>query len=398
MPDDAPRVARHHCRQHRRSRLARYGPLRRAGRGDHGHRARGSAAAGLWLRIGAHRDPLWQKDSWSRWPEVCVRTPLAAPTTRLASPLGGLIYVEVDRGAAPGEVSLSIAHAVEAPYFVLGETDLSRWRGTLRHHPAPWAELASSKVILTVPSGEIRGLDDPAELMKYWDRVLDCDAELAGIPAERRRPERYVADVQISVGYMHSGYPIMTHLDAAPLMVSKSRLTSKGQAWGLYHEMGHNHQSPDWTFEGTGEVTVNLFSLYVIEKLCGCPSAEAHPAISPASRAKALAAYVAGGRSFETWKKEPFLALQMYVQLIEAFGWDPLKRVFAEYSRSSRRGASQDRRGETRPVDGASRERGANLGPFFAAWGVPVSSAARATITALPGWMPAGLAGVPLRP
>jgi hypothetical protein len=353
----------------------------------------GASPVGLGLRIGAHRDLLWHKDSWSRWPEICVRVPLTAPTTRLASPLGGLIYVEVEGRAAPGQVSVTIAHAVEAPYFVLGETDLSRWRAAIRLRPAPWAELASSKVILTVPSSEIRGLDDPAELMRYWDRVLDCDAELAGIPARRRRPERYLPDVQISNGYMHSGYPIMTHLDAAPLMVSTSRLTNKGQAWGLYHEMGHNHQSPDWTFEGTGEVTVNLFSLYVIETLCGCPSAEAHPAISAAARAKALAAYVAGGRSFATWKEKPFLALQMYLQLLEGFGWEPLKRVIAEYRglpAAEHPQTDQEKRDQW--MVRYSRTVGRNLGPFFAAWGVPVSSAARASIAALPGWMPAGLA------
>jgi hypothetical protein len=357
--------------------------------------AAGSSAAGLWLRIGAHRDTLWHKDSWSRWPEICVRTPLTAPTTRLASPLGGMIYVEVGSGAPPGRVSLSIAHAVEAAYFVLGETELSRWRDAIRSRPAPWAELASDKVILTVPAREIRSLDDPAELMRYWDRVLDCDAELAGIPAQRRRPERYLADVQISVGYMHSGYPIMTHLDAAPLMVSKSRLTDKGQAWGLYHEMGHNHQSSDWTFEGTTEVTVNLFSLYVIEKLCGCPAAAAHPAIAPAARAKALAAYVAGGRSFETWKKEPFLALQMYMQLIEGFGWDPLKRVIAEYRKlPAAEHPKTDEEKRDQWMVRYSQTVGRNLGPFFAAWGVPTSASARASIAQLPGWMPSGLAAL----
>ncbi len=51
----------------------------------------------------------------------------------------------------------------------------------------------------------------------------------------------------------------MTHLDAAPRMVDLATLLSKGE-WGLFHELGHNHQSAAWTFDGTGEVTVNLFS------------------------------------------------------------------------------------------------------------------------------------------
>ena len=38
-------------------------------------------------------------------------------------------------------------------------------------------------------------------------------------------------------------------------------------SWGLYHELGHNHQNRDWTFDGTVEVTVNLFTLYVYDKV-----------------------------------------------------------------------------------------------------------------------------------
>jgi hypothetical protein len=37
-----------------------------------------------------------------------------------------------------------------------------------------------------------------------------------------------------------------------------------------------------------------------------------------------------------------------------------------------------------------ARAAGRNLGPFFRAWGVPVSDAACLSIADLPGWMPAG--------
>ena len=92
----------------------------------------------------------------------------------------------------------------------------------IRTRPAPWAELETGKVVLTLPSSVVRDLDDPADVMDFWDDVMDCCAELAAISPERERPERYVADVQISAGYMHAGYPIMTHLDIAETMVDKT--------------------------------------------------------------------------------------------------------------------------------------------------------------------------------
>ena len=137
-------------------------------------------------------------------------------------------------------------------------------------------ELATSKVIVSVPSSVIRDLDDPEPVLKIWDEVLDAAADLACRPRVRERPERYVADVQISAGYMHSGYPIMTHLDAAKAMVS-AEMMRKGQ-WGLFHELGHNHQDGMWTFGGTGEVTCNLFSLYILETVCGAKPSSGHDA------------------------------------------------------------------------------------------------------------------------
>ncbi len=77
--------------------------------------------------------------------------------------------------------------------------------------------------------------------------------------AERKRPERIVADVQISAGYMHSGYPIMIPTSAAPKMVTFGKLKFPG--WGFYHEIGHNHQRGYFTFEGTGEVTNNVLGM-----------------------------------------------------------------------------------------------------------------------------------------
>jgi len=51
-----------------------------------------------------------------------------------------------------GKTEVEFAGAVEAPFFVLGQTSLAEWRSKVRNRPAPWAELATGKVILTVPS------------------------------------------------------------------------------------------------------------------------------------------------------------------------------------------------------------------------------------------------------
>jgi hypothetical protein len=195
--------------------------------------------------------------------------------------------------------------------------------------------------------------------------------------------------VQIGGGYMHSGYPIMTWLDAPKLAVNVQDLVTKG-SWGHFHELGHNHQSGHWTFDGTGEVTENLFSLYVIDRCCHLPGT-GHPAVDPATRDKKTREYLAAGAPFDKWKSDPFLALYMYMQLKEAFGWEAYKRVFAEYRAApdNELPKSDDEKRDQWMVR-FSRTVGRNLGPFFQAWGVPTSDAARASIADLPEWMPEG--------
>ncbi len=348
-------------------------------------------APAMSVQIGCHTDSIAKKDHWDRVPRITTKQVLKPGENRVASAFGGLVYLipaSDRRGVAADEsaVRVSVAGAIEAPRFVLGVTDVDAWRSRIRNAPGPWAELETSTVIVSVPSSHVRNLDDPRGVLEVWNKVLDAAADLATIPRERDRPQRYVTDVQISAGYMHSGYPIMTHLDAADEMVEEAKL--RAGSWGLFHELGHNHQQGTWTFHGTGEVTCNLFSLYIMETVCGKDEGTGHEALS--KRLARRARYLTEGASFEKWCSDPFLALTMYIELREAFGWEAYKGVFAEYRdlpKSERPTTEQEKRDQW--MVRFSRQVGRNLGPFFKAWGVPVSDEAVASVASLPEWMPA---------
>jgi len=347
---------------------------------------------GLYVRIGAHNDRLWRKTSWARAPEICRSFEITQAETKAANAFGGLVYIEVPSDLKIGQITVTIEGAVAAPYYVSGKTDTEKWRKTIREHPAPWGELAGRKVIFTLPSNVLRTVDEPEDLMNFWDGVMDRYAELLGRDPQRRRIERFVPDVQISAGYMHSGYPLMTMMDITTTMVDKERIISNrhGGVWGLFHEIGHNHQNRDWTFRGTVEVTVNLFSLYIMDKVCDVPD-KGHPSITRRARKRNTERYFADGCDFEKWKRDPFLALCMYIQLQEAFGWEPFTKVFKEYRTltEEQRPRSEDDKRDQWMVR-FSRAVGKNLGPFFESWAVPTTEKARASIADLPVWMPAG--------
>jgi len=341
----------------------------------------------LSVRIGCHTDRLWDKPSWPRAPEISTSSALNKASNTIVSAFGGLIYIEVPNNAAAKDITLTIAGGVNAPHFILGQTKLSDWRQTIRNYPAPWAELETAKVIFSVPSTALRSLEDPEALMQYWDRVLDGVADLASIPRDRKRPERIVPDVEISAGYMHSGYPIMTHMDVIEESLDLAHLTTKG-SWGHYHELGHNHQAPEWTFDGTTEVTCNLFSLYTFDQTLGL-GLKGHNGISDAARQKHLKKYFSGNEKFDDWKRDPFLALTMYYQMIEGFGWDAFKKTFAEYRKLPKdERPKNDNQERDQWMTRFSHTVGKNLAPFFEVWKIPTSQAARDSLKDLPAWQP----------
>lgn len=348
-----------------------------------------AASAGLGVRIGAHTDQLWHLNKWERFPEISIFTSLRQAVTRVGNAFGGPVYITVPSGSRLGRISVRISGAVQMPYFVQGETRLSDWRRSIRAYPAPWAELATKKIILTVPSSVVRDLDDPEAVLSIWDTGMDAIADLAAIPRERRRPERICCDQQISAGYMHSGYPIMTWLDVPGVMVDRVKMVGGAKTtWGFWHELGHNHQSEAWTFAGTGETTNNLFSLYCNERVSHEPVAQSSW-LDPAKRNVSVARYFANGAHFADWRNDPGLSLMFYAQLQQAFGWGAYARVFAGYrsAKPEELPRTDDEKRDQFMVR-FSKDVGRNLGPFFTDWGIPTSEAARKSVADLPVWLP----------
>lgn len=348
------------------------------------------AGQGLAVRIGCHTDTLWHHDKWDRVPEIASRTLLEEAVTTVASQFGGLIYIDVPAGSPSTRMDITVSGAVQSPRFILGTSTTGDWKKHLADSPAPWGEIETKKVVLSMPRTWLQKIEDPEALLSFWDQVMDAEADLATIPRDRKSPERIVPDVQISAGYMHSGYPIMTHLDPGAEEASSLEKMRKGN-WGYFHELGHNHQRPDWTFDGTGEVTCNLFSLYVTETLCGNPPGRGHGDMEPGKVRERIAKHLSQPDKFTRWKNDPFLALAMYDQLRAAFGWETYKKVFAEYLALPPDGhPKNDDEKRDQWLVRFSKATGRNLGPFFEKWGVPTSEAARQSISDLPAWMPDG--------
>lgn len=343
------------------------------------------AGEGFEVVIGSYGGKLKNRDQWHRYTDWQVSRPVTDRITEASSGLGGLVTIRVPRDAGYEEIPVTIEGGVRAPLYEHGRTDPAEWVSQIRKYPAPWAELASDRMIVAVPSEYIRKLTDPDKVMEIWNGFIDTAAELVMVDRDNYRAERIVFDRQTSAGSMHSSYPVAAHLGSAAEQAVDANALKEGN-WGFFHEYGHNHQHNLWALPNTGETTCNLWSVYLYEKYVGKNRDETHRAIRPLDRKQRVNAYFEGGGRFESeWSV--WTALETYLMVQEAFGWEPFRKVFDEYNRlepEERPKGQQEINDQW--VIRLSRACGKNLQPFWAAWNLPMTDEVENALTDLPVW------------
>lgn len=362
------------------------------------------AKRGWNVRVGCHSDELWRQEKWRRFPVISRVFEVNAEEVQVANAFGGLIYIQIPRdetrggfqiptfggygwiGEKPGNeppVEVTISGAVRAPEFVLGRDDPAKWSETLAATAAPWGEIAGKHLVLSLPREELQKISNPVALAEFWDRALDACWAFAGWPGERLVPERFVFDLQISAGFMHSGYPIMAHLTSAEDATNLDKLRREGQ-WGFFHELGHNHQGRAYTFNSFVEVTVNLHTLYLMKTLCGLEPRAARGVLNDLD--KLLRERLQDG------KAGPFQDLSMFIPLIETFGFDSLTRAYQSYLGPEKIEGLLGKENDAARMDALVRRYsqavGKNLCPYFDLFGIKAGEETRQLLAKLDPWMP----------
>ena len=180
-------------------------------------------------------------------------------------------------------------------------------------------------------------------------------------------------------------------------LFNSERLEKLGN-WGLFHELGHNMQQDWWSksrsgvecvgfigviclaFDGTGEVTVNIFTLHAMDKVCH-HQPWIHSWLN--DQMSSTKEYVQTGSKFDEWKEKPGVALFIYAQLIREYGWESYKDVFREYE-NTKPHLDSDQEKMDHWIKTFSRRVGQNLVPLFKFWGFPVSASTVDELQALP--------------
>ncbi|KAK7085619.1 hypothetical protein SK128_023755 [Halocaridina rubra] len=343
-------------------------------------------ASQIRIRIGAHTDNLNPKvgkikkgRKLRRMPAISEVFDLQPGANIFRSQYGGnLIFMLI--GKHHFQITVEVMNVVETPHYLLNRTKQKDWE-SIKALRTPHSILEGNRVVLVVPTPAIKKIKDPETLLQRYDHVVSLIEDLSGLGENDLPPNGkhwLVEDIQISAGSAHAGFPTMFERRFYKLANLKTP-----HSWVVWHELGHNYQQPHhWSNVYGSESTVNLFSLYIQEKLKGF-----HRLMKNESFRKTAEA-VDQGLTFESAKCGSKLAFLMEIQ--NAFpekGWDMFRHLMRTTRALSDEDSSKVKSSKQNQLDYVykilSQFIGVDLMPHYQRWGIRISNEAQNDISQL---------------
>lgn len=306
---------------------------------------------GYKVRVGGHSYNFANKPTIKRLDRVSLVYDIVSPSTLVANPLGGGIYIEVPAYVSDiGAVKVQIRNAVRSPYFSakkIQQTSLTEWQNTERKRLAPWADFQSEKVMLQVPTSWISAMDDPAKLMADWDCAADICNDLMGFPHDRGKETMFdQVDLQIRISVYQPGYPTLNN-DYNPggkyNGYANSYLVRGPQIAPHFHfhELGHAYYFPK--FPGENESVVNILHVAVWNQGFGYSLEEAfrkslHNALPYVTLDTTAIAwmmcdnFVDGVAMTQAEKDYQRKGYAKWIELARLFGWEKLHAYYRSFN------------------------------------------------------------------
>jgi hypothetical protein len=355
---------------------------------------------GLTVQVGGHTDNLSGKNPLLRDPVIYMRQQLYAGANYVRNLYGGTIYIRAGR-AYPNPVEFTITNACVSPDFILGQSVDADWINKVKASQVPWLELRTKRVIFLIPRDKVLAtfnssepFTNPTAVMTKWNDVFDLDYNAwmglsdNAVDSRDKSPQgpwRGILDIQLSLGYGHSGFPFVGLNDNEWFrsFTSLNSITTSSGQWGSYHEFGHNcQQGKVWSWSTLGETTNNLFSFKVANRI-GANYNILHPAVSSGFPQAITYASGTGAKNFDTdaAMNDPFKRMTPFVQIFEKYGYDAMTYLYSE-ARHAERLNTSDITMHNFVYEKLSDYTKTDLGTFFDAWGILTSPTVRDKVLA----------------
>lgn len=344
---------------------------------------------GYLIRVGAHSLDNSNRPLARRIDRCTVDYSITSTVTKIASPLGGGVYIDVPLNANAGVVSITIVGAARSPFFSSlphRMTTLSQWQNTERTYPGPWADFQTEKVFIQVPRSWITNYANPITAMASWDQSVDAMNDLMGFPRIRGKETLYdQVDLQFDVSVYSPGYPTVNNTYDPTTTYNGNHnhyllLGAQNSPSFHFHEPGHAYKFPK--HDGEVEASVNLPHVAVMTQKFGLSFDKAHrESISgynsfctlPTTAVIWMTSYNFSPRKNPMADYEKAYQPQghaKFTDLARLFGWEGINNFFYYYN-------DREDRGLTSPEDDDSltlqlcKAYGKDILPMFHFWGVP---------------------------
>jgi uncharacterized repeat protein (TIGR01451 family) len=317
-----------------------------------------------------------------RFPSIAMNVKLVPGVNQVRTPYGGPVILRSD-ASIDKTLTVTVENAVLEPYFKLGETTETQWLA-VRNSPTPFGEIESHYFVAHAPSSELaqRTYDEMVQIAQHYDDVARATNDLSGLSPDAPLPHtspmgkhRIAEDIQISAGYGHSGFPIQAYTGWG---VASPEMYTRGANWGTWHELGHNYQMGAWSYVYGVETTVNLWSLYIQEKLFRVSR------LINDDRFTHAAAMLNDPAVTDKWNTgSPWHMLVFLDQIRLAFPthnwnlWTQLMRRYREMSSAEINALDTDAKRLDKVLEILCDLTNTNLSPHFNVWTVPVSQSAK---------------------
>ncbi|MGL1934254.1 MAG: M60 family metallopeptidase [Fibrobacterales bacterium] len=295
----------------------------------------------------------------------------------------GIIYFAIYNEPTDGEITLNLDSGGRImPRFVHNyHTNAHLDSMITEFSSAPWVELVGASAMVTATrESAVTHIDDAEHLMALYDTIIAAGQEQYALKEGNDYPHdpivhkfHFVEIAPSSGYYMFSWFYRMTAKNTAINSYLNAEFM-RTDAWGMWHEYGHQLQMRSWTWEDQVEVTVNITSAH-IEKLLGNDSRFERDNHYDT----VFEHFNKSTRNYHDLKLFPRAI--MFWQLQLTFGDDYYKTVGTNYRNMGLepRDYSSDKKKQTFIIE-SSRVAGYDLTPFFEKWGIPVDWETKTTL------------------
>ncbi|GAO42533.1 M60 family metallopeptidase [Flavihumibacter petaseus] len=186
---------------------------------------------------------------------------------------GGLAYLDYysDQPKKEKAITVHFVNGAVNGYFDIAKNTDQDWNNLIDHAVYPVIDARGKHIQIVYPAAACKqyAYNRGKELISNYDSLVYRQHRLLGLIKYNKVPENHIlARVNYNYYMFRDGdgvaYMGTQPGNAMPLVVDPSRVIKGDPCWGFSHEVGHVHQvRPALNWGGLGEVSNNIFSLYV---------------------------------------------------------------------------------------------------------------------------------------